>query len=61
MKIRLSRNLPFLIRVYFIVGGIILVISMLYYNNTLITRMREQAESTTRLFSSFTALALSRV
>ena len=61
MKIRLSRNLPFLIRVYFIVGGIILVISMLYYNNTLITRMREQAESTTRLFSRFTALALSRV
>lgn len=61
MKIKLSRNLPFLIRVYFIVGGIILVISMLYYNNTLITRMREQAESTTNLFSRFTALALTRV
>jgi hypothetical protein len=61
MKIKLSRNLPFLIKVYFILGGIVLVVSMLYYNNTLINRMREQAESTTRLFSQFTALALSRV
>ncbi|MBD3180153.1 MAG: two-component sensor histidine kinase [Candidatus Latescibacteria bacterium] len=61
MKIRLSRNLPFLIRVYFIVGGIILAVSMLYYNNTLISRMKKQAENTTNLFSRFTALALSRV
>lgn len=36
------------------------MVSLLLYNNNLINRMRTQAESTTRLFSRFTTLALSK-
>ncbi len=61
MKVNISRNLPFLIKIYFIAGSIILVISLLIYNNNLIVRMQRQAENTTWLFSRFTGLALSRV
>ncbi|MCD6378964.1 hypothetical protein J7M07_00785, partial [bacterium] len=61
MKTNISRNLPFLIKIYFIVGSIILVTSLLFYNNSLIMRMQRQAENTTMLFSRFTGLALSKV
>ncbi|UCF04303.1 MAG: HAMP domain-containing histidine kinase [bacterium] len=55
---KVSRNLPFLLRVYFILGSIILVTLALYYNHTLIRRMRAQAEDMTRLFSRFIAIEL---
>lgn len=61
MKVNTPKNLPFLIRIYFIVGSVIIVISVLLYNNNLISRMREQAESTSKLFSRFTTLALYNV
>ncbi|HMA77304.1 MAG TPA: HAMP domain-containing sensor histidine kinase [Candidatus Krumholzibacteriaceae bacterium] len=61
MKINISRSLPFLIKIYFIVGSIIIVTSLLFYNNNLIMRMQRQAENTTRLFSRFTGLALASV
>ncbi|HUV37553.1 MAG TPA: ATP-binding protein [Patescibacteria group bacterium] len=56
MKIRLSTNLPFLLKVYFIVGGIVLVTLALMYNNSLIGRMRDQSKDMTRLFSRFLAI-----
>jgi two-component sensor histidine kinase len=55
---RAPKNLPFLLKVYFIVGGVVLVTLALYYNSTLIRRMQAQAESTTRLFSRFIAIEL---
>ena len=55
---RAPRNLPFLLKVYFIVGSVVLVTLALYYNNSLIRRMREQSESTTQLFSKFIAIGL---
>ncbi|OQX86050.1 MAG: hypothetical protein B6D63_00815 [Candidatus Latescibacteria bacterium 4484_7] len=58
---RALKNLSFLLKVYFIVGGIILVIFALYYNNLLIKRMHEQSIDTTRLFSRFIAIELQRV
>jgi two-component sensor histidine kinase len=61
VKKNISRNLPFLIKIYFIAGSVILVTSLLFYNNSLIMRMQRQAENTTRLFSRFTGLALSKV
>jgi len=60
VKKNISRNLPFLIKIYFIAGSIILVISLLIYNNNLIMRMQRQSERTTRLFSRFTALTLAK-
>lgn len=58
MEMTSSRNLPFLLKVYFIVGSIVLVLLVLYYNNNLIGRMKAQSESTTRLFSRFMAIEL---
>jgi signal transduction histidine kinase len=58
---RAPRNLPFLLKVYFIVGSIVLVTLALYYNNSLIRRMRAQSESTTQLFSKFIAIGLSDI
>jgi hypothetical protein len=58
---RLPRNLPFLLKVYFIVGGVILVTLALVYNNSLIRRMREQSEDMTRLFSHFLAIEFREV
>ena len=55
---RAPRNLPFLLKVYFIAGSIVLVTLALYYNSSLIRRMREQSESTTQLFSKFIAIGL---
>lgn len=58
---RLPGNLPFLIKIYFIAGTIILVTGALWYNNSLITRMKSQSEDTTRLFSKFIGIALKNV
>ena len=55
---RSPRNLSFLLKIYLIVGTIILVSMAIYYNNTLIRRMQEQSVSTTRLFSRFIAIEL---
>jgi signal transduction histidine kinase len=59
--LRIPGNLPFLIRIYFIAGTVILVAGALWYNNSLITRMKAQSEDTTRLFSEFIAIALKDV
>jgi two-component sensor histidine kinase len=58
---RSPRNLSFLLKIYLIVGTIILVTLAIYYNNTLIRRMQEQSISTTRLFSRFIAIELKEV
>ncbi len=58
---RSPRNLSFLLKIYLIVGTIILVSMAIYYNNTLIRRMQEQSVSTTRLFSRFIAIGLREV
>ncbi len=58
---RSPRNLSFLLKIYLIVGTIILVSVAIYYNNTLIRRMQEQSISTTRLFSRFIAIELREV
>lgn len=52
------RNLPFLLRVYFIAGTVIFVSFALLYNNSLIKRMKAQSESTTELFSRFIGISL---
>ncbi len=59
--LRIPGNLPFLLRIYFIAGTVILVTGALWYNNSLITRMKAQSEDTTRLFSEFIAIALKDV
>jgi two-component sensor histidine kinase len=51
-------NLSFLLKIYFIAGTIILVTGALWYNSSLISRMKTQSETTTRLFSRFIAIAL---
>lgn len=53
-----SRNFPFLLKIYFILGSVLIVTMALYYNSTLIKRMRLQAEDMTRLFSRFIAIEL---
>jgi NtrC-family two-component system sensor histidine kinase KinB len=58
---RAPRNLPFLLRVYFIVGSIIIVASAIVYNNGLIREMRAQSEETTRVFSQFLAIGFKQV
>ena len=58
---RAPRNLPFLLKVYFIFGSIVLVTLALFYNNSLIRRMQDQSESITRLFSRFIAIELRQV
>ncbi len=55
---RTPRNLPFLLKVYFIFGTLILVSAALWYNNTLIERMKAQSEATTVLFSRFVGISL---
>ncbi|MBU8922402.1 MAG: hypothetical protein KOO63_11350 [Bacteroidales bacterium] len=55
---RIPRNLPFLLKVYFIVGTVIFVSSALLHNNSLLRRMKEQSESTTQLFSRFVGITL---
>jgi signal transduction histidine kinase len=59
--LKIPGNLPFLLKIYFITGTIILVTGALWYNNSLITRMKEQSEDTTRLFSKFIGIALEDV
>ncbi len=44
-----------------IAGTVILMAGVIWYNNNLISRMRAQSESTTRLFSRFIAIALREV
>ena len=56
--LKIPGNLPFLLKIYFIAGTIILVTGALWYNNSLITRMMAQSEDTTRLFSKFIGIAL---
>jgi len=51
-------NLSFLLKIYLIAGTVILMAGVIWYNNNLISRMRAQSESTTRLFSRFIAIAL---
>jgi signal transduction histidine kinase len=55
---RAPRNLPFLLKIYFFVGSIVLVTFALIYNNTLINRMQAQSRHTTRLLSRFIAIEL---
>jgi nitrogen-specific signal transduction histidine kinase len=55
---RAPRNLPFLLKLYFIVGGVIVAAFALMYNDTLIRRMRAQTENTTALISRSVAMAL---
>lgn len=55
---RAPRNLPFLLKVYFLVGSVVIVAFALIYNDSLIRRMSAQSESTTRLFSRFVAIEL---
>ncbi len=59
--LRIPGNLPFLLKIYFIVGTGILVTGALLYNNSLMTRMKGQSENTTRLFSRFIGIALEDV
>jgi two-component sensor histidine kinase len=54
-------NFSFLLKVYIIIGSILLVSIALYYNSTLIKRMRLQSEDTTQLFSKFVAIGLKEV
>lgn len=61
MKISSPQNLPFLLKIYFIVGGILLVTLALIYNNSLIGRMQEQSKDMTRLFSRFLAIEFREV
>lgn len=58
---RALKNLSFLLKLYFIVGGVILVLFALFYNSILIEKMHEQSVSTTRLFSRFIAIELRSV
>jgi len=58
---RAPRNLPFLLKVYVLAGSVVIVAFALIYNNSLIRRMSEQSESTTRLFSRFVAIELEQL
>jgi signal transduction histidine kinase len=55
---RAPTNLSFLLKVYIIVGSIVIVTLALYYNHTLIKKMQEESVNVTRLFSRFIALAI---
>jgi two-component sensor histidine kinase len=48
---RAPRNLPFLLKAYFIIGGVVIVAFAIIYNNGLIREMRAQSKATTQLFS----------
>jgi NtrC-family two-component system sensor histidine kinase KinB len=58
---RAPTNLSFLLKVYIIVGSIVIVTLALYYNHTLIMRMEEESVNVTRLFSRFIAIELPHV
>jgi signal transduction histidine kinase len=58
---RAPTNLGFLLKVYIIVGSIVIVTLALYYNHTLIKRMQEESVNATRLFSRFIAIELPQV
>lgn len=51
-------NLPFLLKLYFILGGIVIAAFALIYNGMLIAEMRAQTENTTSLISHSVAIAL---
>ena len=55
---RAPPNLGFLLKVYIIVGSIVIVTLALLYNHTLIRRMQDESVNVTRLFSRFIALEL---
>lgn len=55
---RAPRNLPFLLKLYFLVGGAVVVAFALVYNDALIRKMRVQSENTTSLISRSVAIAL---
>ncbi len=55
---RVPRNLPFLLRLYLIVGGVIIVASAIIYNTALIRQMRHQSERTATIFARAVAIAL---
>ena len=55
---RVPRNLPFLLKLYFLIGGAVIVAFALLYNDSLIRRMRAQSENTTSLISRSVAVAL---
>ena len=58
---RAPKNLSFLLKVYIIVGSIVIVTLALFYNQTLIRRMHEESVNVTRLFSRFIAIELPHV
>jgi NtrC-family two-component system sensor histidine kinase KinB len=58
---RAPRNLPFLLTVYLIAGSIVIVACAVIYNNSLIRKMNEQSERTTRIFSYFIGLELKQL
>ncbi len=55
---RAPRNLPFLLKLYFLIGGVVVVAFALIYNNALIREMRLQTENTTALISRSVGIAL---
>ncbi len=59
--LRIPGNLQFLLKIYFIAGTVMLVTGALWYNNSLMTRMKIQSGHTTRLFSKFIGIALKDV
>ncbi len=59
--LRIPGNLPVLLKIYFLAGTVILVTGALWYNNSLMTRMKAQSGHTTRLFSKFIGIALKDV
>lgn len=58
---RASRNFPFLLKVYFIAGSVILVSFALVYNNGLIKKMSAQSARTTHQYVRFIALQSDRL
>ena len=58
---RAPRNLPFILKIYFIVGSVVLVTFALYYNNSLIKRMHTQSRSIERLLNHHIAIGLKDV
>ncbi len=58
---RAPRNLPFLLKVYFIAGSVIVVSFALVYNDGLIRKMRAQSAQTTHQYARFIALQIDRL
>lgn len=55
---RVPRNLPFLLKLYFAVGGVAIVASAIVYNTALMRQMRQQSERTATIFARAVAIAL---